>query len=720
MNCPRELIRIVIATGISSVATQLYTIRELLTIFQGNEFVIALIFFNWLILGSIGTFAAHRFTGIISPDKKKLAIISLVLASLPCLQILAIRVLPEYFFTPGTSVGFSQTFVFTFFVLAPYCLLLGFVLPFTIYVINEPDNSPTVDIYLADNLGDLLGGLLFSFICIYFLTPLTAVLLANIPLILATILLFKNLKQAGWAAAGSLVILVLLLTAVHFEEYFLDTKPGKLIFYKESPYSRIEAFEDHEQITLFADGRPLFSSQNQLAAEETIHFPLAQQKEINKILLISARAGILREIEKYQARSIDLVEIDPELSRAEFSLGFLKNKISGLNIIHQDGLAWLRKTENLYDAIIFCLPEPDTFQVNRFYTDEAFSLAQKRLNEKGILSFSLKGYDNYITKIQAEKISSLYNTAKQYFKYILLIPGEKVFFLCSSSPLSHDIPALLKQKQISADFIIGFFYGNISMERINYLKQNIDLTSPVNYIFSPRLPGIMFKQWFSKYDSSIFWLIAPVIFFLISLFKFRNEDFIIFSTGYTVMGCEIIIIFIFQIFYGALYSQIGIIVSVFLAGLLPGAVLGNYLSRANSSGKYFQVDSVHSSEGQTRLFFKRKLLFNLDLGLILSLIIFQAVLIKVSSPPDYFLLILSFIVSFLCGCQFPVAFKKKGSNNEAISSLFSADLAGAAFGTLITSIVLIPYLGILWALNILIGFKIISSLTGWTRSDEKI
>jgi len=55
----RAINAVVIATGISSVATQLYTIREFLALFAGNEFVIALIFFNWLILGGVGTRLAY-------------------------------------------------------------------------------------------------------------------------------------------------------------------------------------------------------------------------------------------------------------------------------------------------------------------------------------------------------------------------------------------------------------------------------------------------------------------------------------------------------------------------------------------------------------------------------------------------------------------------------------------------------------------------------------
>jgi len=55
----RAITLVVIATGISSVVTQLLIIREFLAQFQGNEFVIALILFNWLIIGGIGTLLAH-------------------------------------------------------------------------------------------------------------------------------------------------------------------------------------------------------------------------------------------------------------------------------------------------------------------------------------------------------------------------------------------------------------------------------------------------------------------------------------------------------------------------------------------------------------------------------------------------------------------------------------------------------------------------------------
>jgi spermidine synthase len=146
--------RVVIATGISSVVTQLLTIREFLAQFNGNEFIIALILFNWLVLGGIGTLLAHT----VSKSSRHVAVnrlgwLSFCLVCLPVLQILGIRILREVFFIHGSSVGFYPTFAFTFLTIAPYCLLIGFVLPYALFIIRKENTDyPGARIYITDNL----------------------------------------------------------------------------------------------------------------------------------------------------------------------------------------------------------------------------------------------------------------------------------------------------------------------------------------------------------------------------------------------------------------------------------------------------------------------------------------------------------------------------------------------------------------------------------------
>jgi len=687
----RAIIRLVIATGISSVVTQLLTIREILTQFQGNEIVIALVLFNWLCLGGLGTLLARLITRRFwKATVFKLGWLSLILGGLSALQIPAIRELRDLIFIHGSSVGFYPTWLFSFLITAPYCLLLGFVLPYSLFVIRAgiPD-YPGTRIYITDNIGDISGGALFSFVLVYLVTPLQAIFLANLPLIAAVYLLFPAARRHRPAVVQAMVwVIVILAAGIFWEKASLTPAAGKLAYYRETRYGRIAVHQDREQFTLIEDGIPVFSNQNLSVAEETVHYPLSQLDRIENVLLISAQGGIMAELEKYQLKSIDYVELNPEVTAVQFRFGMIK-AISGLNVIHQDGRAYLAQTDKTYDAIIVNLPEPGTFQMNRFYTDRFFELAQKRLSRKGVLSFSMQGFDNYLTEPQRQKLSSLYNTIQIYFKHILLLPGQQVFFLCRNRPLTTDIPAALARKAIPSAYIDGFYYGNLTRERIDRLNARMDPNTPINVDTSPYLMRLMFSQWFAKFQTS------PLAFFLglsvlsaIYFYRITSEEFVLFSTGCMTMGCEILVIFAFQIYFGYIYLQIGIIITIFLAGLLPGAWLGNRLQR------------------------QAKPLLALTDGL---LIVFLALFILIIDSfadrlPVPFYLSFGFVVSLTCGFQFPLALYLSGSDTAAVTRTFSADLIGAAGGTLLTSVVLIPHAGILGTAAGLIGLKLVSLL----------
>jgi spermidine synthase len=695
-NDDHAIIRVIIATGISSVVTQLLTIREFLTQFQGNEIVIALILFNWLILGGVGTLLARVTTSRFQhASAGRLAGMSLALAGLAMLQIHAIRQLREIVFIHGSSVGFYPTWLFSFLVIAPYCLLLGFVLPYSLFIIRgQQADYPAARIYITDNIGDITGGALFSFALVYLVSPLQAIFLAHLPLLGAVYFLFPGSKRLSPSVLLSLGLLLVVLTAgVILEKKSLTPTEGRLVYYQETRYGRIEVHKDQEQHTLFEDGVPVFSSQNQSLAEEIIHYPLAGLDPINHILLISAQGGVMGELKKYQFKTVDYIELDPAVTDVQFRFGLIDN-IPGLNIIHQDGRAYLSQTDKIYDAIIVNLPEPGTFQINRFYTHRFFEMAKNHLSVGGVLSFSMQGYDNYLAEPQRQKLSSLYNTVKIHFKNMVLLPGQKVFFLCSDGPLTADIPAALEKKNIATDYISGFFYGNLTPQRIKYLNRRLDPSTPVNTDTAPHLMGLMFSQWFAKFQTS------PLGFFLVLailagvyLLKISREEYVLFSTGCMTMGSEILVIFAFQIYFGYIYLQIGIIITVFLAGLLPGAWLGNKLEQPD------------------------KQILVLSDGFLIALIaaFILAVVGFADRLPVSFYLIFGFAVSLVCGFQFPVALFLRGSDNAAATRTFSADLMGAACGTLLTSVVLIPYVGILPAAGVLIGLKLVSLVLIWTR-----
>lgn len=686
----RTVLLAVVATGVSSVVTQLLLIREFLAAFQGNEFVIALILFDWLLLGGAGTWLAKVAAGRRPPGTGRLGRLSLALVGLTPLLFVAVRGLRDIFFIHGTSVGFYPTLAYVFLTIAPCCLLVGFLLPYSLFVLRaaDPGYAGAV-VYMTDNLGDVAGGALFSFALVHLLTPLQAVLVANLPLlVLGWRLIEPERRFRARTLLAVSAALGLLAVGALGERRTLAPGGATLVHYRESRFGRITVFKDREQYTLFSDGAPILSTQDPGLAEEIVHFPLAQLPRVGSVLLISAVGGMLAEVEKYHPSRVDYVELDPAMSAAQFSFGLLQ-PIPGLAVVNEDGRRWLRKSNRIYDAILVNLPEPETFQTNRFFTERFFALAKSRLAPGGILSFHAEGFGSYLAEPQRRKLSIVRATVARHFANVLALPGRNIVYLCSDAPLDPDIPGRLRALGVAADTISGYYAGDVTPERIAKLGDLLDPGAPLNQDESPRLMRVMLAQWFAKFSSSpVPFAAALCLLTGAYLSRLRRPELVLFTTGAVAMGAEILVIFAFQIYFGYIYLQIGLIVTVFLAGLLPGAWLGN---RAGGRG--------------------RRALLATDLLLLMLLGGFLlAVQLGGDRLPVFFYLIFGFAVSAACGYQFPVALRLGGGGNPAAARAFSADLVGAACGTLATSVVLIPFLGLFPAAWCLIGLKAASFL----------
>lgn len=681
---------LIISTGVSSVVTQLAVIREFLARFSGNEYVISIVFFNWLILGGLGALLCKQVKKFSQkPSGHLLGMMSYLLCGIPVLQVFGIRCLEDPFFIYGSSVGFYQICLFSFFILAPYAVLLGFVLPYSLFVMRKTnDRLSATHVYIADNIGDIAGGALFSFLLIFIFTPLKSLCIAGIILFIATSYYFRVNKRGRFQTAIiSLIVLSIILFGAFFEHISLKPKEGDIVFYEESRFGRVTVHHNQGQYTLITDGVPRYSNHNVKLAEEIVHYPLSQQKCVDAVLVISGQGGIMGEIEKYGPSHIWYLEIDKAISEAIFDFGIM-NRTDGLEVIHEDAGRWLLKTNLKFDAIIMNISEPDTFQTNRFFTQEFFHTVKAHLLEDGVFSFYIQGFDNYLTEPGRQKISSIYNTLSLSFKDILILPGDPLFFIAKDKGIKKDIPGALEKKGIETDYLASCFYGNVTDLRMDYIKDLLDTQIPLNRAASPHLMKIMFDEWFRKFQISPYGFYGVLLIFVsVYLARLKVGEYILFTSGVVSMGSEIIIIFTFQMLYGYIYFQIGIIVTTFLAGLLPGAWVGEkYLSKG-----------------------KRTNLFRSEFWIIFLLVAF-VLMLKISGQnlPVGFFLVSGFLVSFLCGFQFPLASVLDSKDSASLAGAFSADIVGASFGILITSLLLIPFVGIYGAVIGLIVIKLSS------------
>ena len=680
----------IIGTGISSITVQLVTVREFLTQFHGNEITISLVLFVWLLLNGTGSLLSPL---IKITKASTYALITLFIALWPLLQLIIIRYYRDILMIHGASPGFYQILSYIVITTAPYAFLTGYILPCALDLLNAHHHDFTSgELYITDNIGDILGGVIFSFFLVYWLSPFKTIALTSSVLILTSLNLFMKNKNIYLSLMTIMAVFIFFFFSLYsgYEKSTLIKQYGNVLDYRETPIGRLVITKEESQHTFWESGTPLYSDGDIISSEEKVHYPMCQlDTSPGDVLLISGGIGdTLPELFKYYPKNIDYVELDPSLIDMAIEAGLLKKK-PGLTIINEDGRAFLKKTDKKYDAIIIDLPDPDTFQLNRFFTSEFFAITKKKLNKNGVLSFGIKSYENYISDIVKRKLSSIYNTLSEYYSNIIIIPGNDAYFICSNHRLYTDIPARLEEKSIKTKYIQYYYYGNVTRERISFLQDSIDPEEYVNNDFEPRLLNISFKEWFSKQGSTpnIF-LIAVVCIVLMYVIIMKKEEYILFSSGMASMAVEMLIIYCFQILYGFVYLKVGMLITAFLFGLLPGAVAGSVLRQKKHSELIFSEIFI--------------------IGLLICFFVWVSFLR--SDLHQVWFVIYSILFSFFCGFQFPVVTGIIGEKSSPASGCLAADLAGAAIGTLLAGTLLVPLAGIQATVLIIIFIKITSSM----------
>jgi spermidine synthase len=170
----------------------------------------------------------------------------------------------------------------------------------------------------------------------------------------------------------------------------------------------------------------------------------------------------------------------------------------------------------------------------------------------------------------------------------------------------------------------------------------------------------------------------------------QSLPYSIFTTGLTGMIFNLAIIFTFQTLYGYLYHQIGLLVTLFMAGIAFSSL---YIIQ--------RLDKIEKP-------------FTLFLTTELCIILFSFLLPFVFSIPSYHLektaiyvslyavfLTMSFLSGVLIGLQFPLATKiylstplRKGTFGHTAGLIYGADLLGGFFGGFLGGVLLLPILGL--------------------------
>lgn len=741
-----------ILMGFTFIITQVILIRETLIVFYGNELSIGVILANWLILEAIGSFIVGKWTNRLSCAHRFFAALQVLLSFLLPATIYAIRAIRDIYGIPmGEAVGIIPIFWGTFIILTPVALVDGAMFTVGSRAFSEftQEHAPSIGkVYVIEAIGAIAGGLVFTYVIIQRLDSFQAAfVVASLNLLMALLLLSSSEEIKITLNIKRILVFILLIASIFSLIFFSKPinmqsirrqwKGHEVLEYRNSIYGNITIIKREEQMTFFSDGIPTVNIPvpDITFVEEFSHFPLLFNPSAKRVLVISGGAGgVIREILKHPIERVDYTELDPliiellqkyptDLTRIEFEDPRVRVK-------NVDGRLYVRTTRDKYDAIMVNLDSPMTLELNRFYTIEFFQQVRDIMSQDGIFITTVPGSETYMGEEMKNLNGAIYFSLLRIFPFIRIIPGDHNYFIASRNEqimcITPDV--LLKrlrerglEVRLLNDFYIKYkmrqsridwFMSSLPPEKT--IRINRDLVpsglfyslSLWNAQFYPRLGRV--TEFLNRINFFHFFIPGAILFVIIILARKRNSKSIrlpviaaVVTTGMMGMSFDIILILAFQSLYGYVYQWIGLLITAFMAGLTIGGI---FMSKRVEKLKRPDIVILAVEIGA---------IVYISMSLVTLILLEKYVSYSYNSlPVQICILVLSTICGFIVGAEFSLSSRlylaKGGEVSQAAGTLYAADLSGAFLGSLFTSLLLVPVIGILQTLTLLILLKILS------------
>ncbi|MGO9776212.1 MAG: fused MFS/spermidine synthase [Terracidiphilus sp.] len=717
--------------GCSAVLGQIVLMRELMAVFNGNEISLGILLATWLFWTAIGSFVSSSLAQRVGNARRVVAWLECLLGiSLP-LTVWALRWSKSLFQTvPGELVGPLPVLLASLICMSLFCVIAGalFVAAARMMSIESAVDArrASSSAYLLEAAGSAMGGIIASLILLRSLSPFQiAGIVFVLNLLMAAVLwLHMSRKQIAAALAAALLLAVFLLIEVAPRMDRLaqaqEWRGFHLLASRDSIYGNLTVIATGNNRSLYENGLILASAPDESAAEESVQYALLEHPAPKRVLLIGGGAGgsVPQALKHPTVESIDLVELDPALIRMahDYLPADSVPADPRVHLHYTDGRAYLNATRENFDVIIVSLPDPQTAQLNRFYTAEFFRSARDHLAPGGLLALQLRSSEEAISPDLAEFLRCINRTLHEAFPNVVAIPGETIHFFAATRPglLTGD-PRVLVARLLARhlhtryvrEYFIPFRMMPDRMEQVRGELQPLAATqvnrdfSPIAYYFNTVLWSAQFKPDYANWlrsaararFSAVLGGTLIVLFSVASLLGFapareRRARFAaagcMAATGFTLMALEIILLLAFQSLYGFLYRQLAILIALFMAGMAVGSWLGLRRIRRDHHPASRAVAIT-----QWMLALAAPLLM-----LVISLLARLSGMAAIWLAAQCVFPLLAALSGILGGCQFPLATHLYDeSGGRRLGWLYAIDLLGGCAGALLLSAYLIPVFG---------------------------
>ncbi|MEV6424702.1 polyamine aminopropyltransferase [Streptomyces sp. NPDC051662] len=296
-------------------------------------------------------------------------------------------------------------------------VLIGAEIPLLMSLIqrfSRQDAEGTVaDLFAADYVGALVGGLAFPFLLLPWLGQLTGALLTGAVNAVAggglVLWLFRRdlRPRSRWVLViVNVLVLALLGTAAVLVDDF--ERAARQAVYGDQVRVAVHTGAQEVVITggrsrpleLYLDGRLRVSARDEFRYHEALVHP-AMRGPHARVLILGGGDGLAaREVLRYRdVREVTVVELDPgvvRLARTDPALRELNGEVFGdgrVRAVYADAFTWLRGAVDAggvgggpYDVVISDLPNPGVTASTKLYSEEFYGLATRVLADGGRLA----------------------------------------------------------------------------------------------------------------------------------------------------------------------------------------------------------------------------------------------------------------------------------------------------------------------------------------------
>jgi len=720
--------------GFSAVIGQIVLMRELIVVFNGNEISLGIMLATWLFWTAAGSSLSSSFAVGGNNARRVVAALECLLGLSLLPAIWALRSSRTFFQTvPGELVGPVPMLLTSLACLSLFCVVAGslFVVATRMYEQECAVSArvATSSAYLLEAAGSGLGGILASIVLLRFFESFQiATFIAVLNLCMAAVLLFRmSRKQLGTLTVAATLCAILLLIYVAPS---LDRSAQARLWRgfhlagsRDSIYGNLAVIETGSIRSIYDNGVILASAPDENAAEESVHYALLEHPAPRRLLLIGGgvNGSVAQALKHPTVERIDYVELDPaliEMARQFFPLqsaAFLDTRV---HIHYADGRYYLKSTLDTFDVIIVSVPDPQTAQLNRFYTVEFVRSARDHLAPGGLLALQLRSSEDYISPYLAEFLRCIYHTLREVFPYVVAIPGETIHFFAATRPdVLTDNPqtliSRLQARNLQTQYVREYFIPFRMMpDRMVQVREQLQplATTPVNrdfepiaYYFDVVLWSTQFKLGYSRWFRAAVHIafidvtdaVLIILLFVAVLLAFvpareRRARSVaaccMAATGFTLMALQIFLLLAFQSVYGYVYQQLAILIAMCMAGIAFGSWLGIHRIRSSDSPPYRAIATTQfllALSAPVLIFVVSVLskVFGIATTWLVAQFIFPA---------------LAALCGMLGGYQFPLAteiYLHDSSERSRLGTLYAIDLLGGCAGALVLSGYLIPVFG---------------------------